>query len=237
MNTDRYLQMPEYDVWPTVPGRDNIGDVIFMQDDAPPHFALTVRYTKEEVYKTKPRTLEDLETRIQEVLNDIPDDVLQKILHSILDRLRYGNKSRRYISSAGHHEYGPLSSNARKLLVPEYYVWPTVPGRDNIGDQIFMQDGAPHNFALTVRAGLNQHFPERWTEPRGPHKCPPRSSDLNSFPFFLWGYTKEEVYKTKPRTLEDLETRIQEVLNDIPDDAFQKVLLSILDRFMSLVLP
>ena len=59
-----------------------------------------------------------------------------------------------------------------------------------------------------------------------PHEWPPRSPDLTPCDFYLWGYTKEEVYKTKPRTLEDLETRIREVLNDIPDDILQEVVHS-----------
>uniref|UniRef100_A0A0L8G6V4 Tc1-like transposase DDE domain-containing protein n=1 Tax=Octopus bimaculoides TaxID=37653 RepID=A0A0L8G6V4_OCTBM len=42
MNTDCYLQMLENYVWPSVSGWDNIGDLIFMQDGAPPHFAFTV---------------------------------------------------------------------------------------------------------------------------------------------------------------------------------------------------
>ena len=40
------------------------------------------------MYKTKPRTLEDLETRIQEVLSGIPADVLQKVVDFIPHRLR-----------------------------------------------------------------------------------------------------------------------------------------------------
>ena len=35
------------------------------------------------------------------------------------------------------------------------FVWPTVSGWDNIDDLIFMQDGAPPHFALTVRAWLD----------------------------------------------------------------------------------
>ena len=96
--------------------------------------------------------------------------------------------------------------------------WPTVSGWDNIDDLIFMQDGAPPHFALTVRAWLDQHFSGRWLGRRGPHEWPPRSPDLTPCDFYLWGYTKEEVYKTKPRTLEDLEIRIQQVLNAIPNE-------------------
>ena len=39
------------------------------------------------MYKTKPRTLEDLEIRIQQVLNAIPNDILLKVVRSIPGRL------------------------------------------------------------------------------------------------------------------------------------------------------
>ena len=39
------------------------------------------------MYKTKPRTLEDLEIRIQQVLNAIPNDILLKLVRSIRGRL------------------------------------------------------------------------------------------------------------------------------------------------------
>ena len=123
----------------------------------------------------------------------------------------------------------------RYLHMLDSYVWPTVSGWDNIDDLIFMQDGAPPHFALTVRAWLDQHFSGRWLGRRGPHEWPPRSPDLTPCDFYLWGYTKEEVLKTKPRTLEDLEIRIQQVLNAIPNDILLKVVRSIPGRLMKLV--
>ena len=123
----------------------------------------------------------------------------------------------------------------RYLHMLDSFVWPTVSGWDNIDDLIFMQDGAPPHFALTVRAWLDQHFSGRWLGRRGPHEWPPRSPVLTQCDFYLRGYTKEEVYKTKPRTLEDLEIRIQQVLNAIPNDILLKVVRSIPGRLMKLV--
>lgn len=48
--------------------------------------------------------------------------------------------------------------------------WPTVLGLDNIGDLIFIQDGAPPNLALTAHAWLDLHFPKCWKGRSGPHK-------------------------------------------------------------------
>ncbi|PSN52878.1 hypothetical protein C0J52_14475 [Blattella germanica] len=51
---------------------------------------------------------------------------------------------------------------------------------------------------------------------RGPHVWPAfLSPDLTPCDFFLWGWAKDEVYRTKPRTLEQLEARIQYVINNI----------------------
>jgi hypothetical protein len=41
-NSKHYLQMLQDYVWPMVSGCENIDDLIFMQDGAPPHFANVV---------------------------------------------------------------------------------------------------------------------------------------------------------------------------------------------------
>ena len=43
MNAERYLQMLEDYVWPIVSGWENIDELVFMHDGAPPHFARSVR--------------------------------------------------------------------------------------------------------------------------------------------------------------------------------------------------
>ena len=43
MNAKRYLSMLRDEVWPIVSAWDDIEDLIFMQDGAPPHFAIGVR--------------------------------------------------------------------------------------------------------------------------------------------------------------------------------------------------
>ncbi len=97
-----------------------------------------------------------------------------------------------------------------------------------------MHDGAPPHSALTARACLDEHSPGCWVGRRGPREWPPRSPDLTPCDFYLWGYTKE-VYKAKPCPLEELETLIQEVLNDISDDTLQKVVHSIPSDLRKLV--
>ena len=43
MNAERYLTMLQDEIWPVVNTWANIEDLIFMQDGAPPHFAIVVR--------------------------------------------------------------------------------------------------------------------------------------------------------------------------------------------------
>ena len=75
---------------------------------------------------------------------------------------------------------------------------------------------------------------DRWMGRRETHEWPSRRPDLTSCEFYLWGYTIEELYKTKACTLEQLEARIQEVPKDTPDDVLQKVAHSIPGRLRKL---
>jgi hypothetical protein len=43
---------------------------------------------KEEIYRAKPRTMEQLEDRIRNVITNVPRDFLQKTVDSISGRLR-----------------------------------------------------------------------------------------------------------------------------------------------------
>ena len=115
----------------------------------------------------------------------------------------------------------------RYLEMLENYVWPKVAVWENIDDLIFVQDGVPPHFALIIRARLDQHFSGRWLGRRGPHEWPPRSPYLTPIDFYLWGYTKEEVYKTKPRHWKTWRQEFKRlstihVVNDIPYDIRQK---------------
>ena len=75
----------------------------------------------------------------------------------------------------------------RYLIMLQENIWPEVNTWENIEELIFMQDGAPPHFATVVREWLNEHFPGRWLDRRGPHEWPARSPDLTPCDFFLWG--------------------------------------------------
>jgi len=64
------------------------------------------------------------------------------------------------------------------LQMLEDCMWPIVSGWENVDELVFMHDGEPPHFALSVRAWLDQKFPGRWLGRRGRHEWPARSPDL-----------------------------------------------------------
>ena len=90
-------------------------------------------------------------------------------------------------------------------------------------DFIFQQDGAPPHWSLIVRQYLNATLHSRWIGRAG-NDCVllhgrPRSPDLTSCDFFLWGYVKGLVYVPPlPTSVDDLKTRITEALITIDPD-------------------
>lgn len=84
-------------------------------------------------------------------------------------------------------------------------------------------DGAPAHFSLNVRSYLNRKFPEKWVGRSGPSIWPPRSPDLTSMDFFLWGYVKNLVYQTPPTTEEDMKIRICNAFASVTRDMLRNV--------------
>lgn len=74
----------------------------------------------------------------------------------------------------------------------------------------FQHDGAPAHFSTDVRTYLDATFGARWIGRGGPVAWPPRSPDLSSLDFFLWGYLKSIVYETPLDSDEDLVARLSE---------------------------
>ena len=83
---------------------------------------------------------------------------------------------------------------------------------------IIQQDGAPLHWGLAIRQLLNDTFPERWIGRDGPIPWPPRSPDITPLEFFLWGYVKDIVYRTKVRDVSDLQQQIIETLDTVTVD-------------------
>jgi len=108
----------------------------------------------------------------------------------------------------------------------EDYVWPIVSGWENIDELVFMHNGPPPYFALSIRAWLDPKFPGRWLGQRRPHEWPAKSRDLTPCDFFLWGWAKV-AYWAKPHTMEQLEDQIRNIITNVPHDFLQKTVDSI----------
>lgn len=90
---------------------------------------------------------------------------------------------------------------------------------------IFQLDGAPIHNALVVRNWLNENFPRRWIGRNSPLiNCPPRSPDLTPLDYFLWGFLKNEVYKTQPRNSLELKNQIRQACAEITPATLRKVM-------------
>ena len=57
-----------------------------------------------------------------------------------------------------------------------------------------------------------------WIGRDGPIPWPPRSPDITQLDFFLWGYVKDIVYRTKVRDTNDLQHRIIEASDTVTVD-------------------
>ncbi|GFV71321.1 uncharacterized protein TNCV_1476261 [Trichonephila clavipes] len=92
---------------------------------------------------------------------------------------------------------------------------PDLQARQCLSRIIFMQDGAPPHITRCVTDVLKHHFTEeRVISRQFRHLWPPRSLDLNSCDFWLWGHLKQLVSCDQPKTLPDLKDSIsRHVLN------------------------
>ena len=96
--------------------------------------------------------------------------------------------------------------------------------RINMRNVYFQQDGATVHAPMNV---LQNMFPGRLISRFGDVPWPPRSPDMSSCDYFLWGYLKGRVYTHKPRNLGELKDAIrQEVLT-----INQQLLARVMDDF------
>jgi hypothetical protein len=93
----------------------------------------------------------------------------------------------------------------------------------NMQNVYFQRDGAtPHTARLSMDV-VRRTFPGRVISRFGDIPWPPRSPDLTTCDFFLWGYLKSHVYTHKPRTLSDLKEAIREEVATIDREMLERV--------------
>lgn len=87
----------------------------------------------------------------------------------------------------------------------------------------FQQDGAPAHRDRRCTRFLNNFVPNRWIGNNGPINWPPRSPDLTPLDFSIWGYIKDQVYKTSPLNVDDLKRKIQVACNKVSPRMLQNI--------------
>ena len=85
----------------------------------------------------------------------------------------------------------------------------------NLHDLYFQQDGAPSHYFKGVQEHLDETFPLKWIEQRGPIDWPARSTDMTSMDFFVWRVLKDKVYSQKPRSVVDMKNYINNAFQEI----------------------
>ena len=95
----------------------------------------------------------------------------------------------------------------------------------------FHQDGATSHTTRANMALLQEIFPGRVISRCGDINWPPRSCDLTSFDFSMWGNGIKRVYVDKPSTLKHLKTNILQVMAKIPPNMCQKMVENYLKRY------
>jgi len=68
---------------------------------------------------------------------------------------------------------------------------------------------------------LDATFLNRWIGRDGPTPWPPRSPDITTFDFFLWGYVKDKVFSTPVPDITNLKARITDAFAAITEDILE----------------
>uniref|UniRef100_A0A0N5C0I2 DDE_3 domain-containing protein n=1 Tax=Strongyloides papillosus TaxID=174720 RepID=A0A0N5C0I2_STREA len=94
----------------------------------------------------------------------------------------------------------------------------------------FTQDEYPaHNDRKAINL-LKTIFDNRLISMNSIFKWPGYSPDLLATDFFLWGYLKERVFESNPKTLEDLKSNIENAIDGIEKSTLKKVFQNVIER-------
>ena len=112
---------------------------------------------------------------------------------------------------------------------------PLAQATDRVEGYWFMQDGARPHRTNQVFEVLDEHFHGRvlglgYEEKGSGLDWPPYSPDMNPCDFFLWGYLKEQVYRSAPRTIAELQERVRIEIGKISRATLSEVARSFQDR-------
>ena len=84
----------------------------------------------------------------------------------------------------------------------------------------FQQDSATCHMSNMSMELIESFFPDRVISKK---TWPPKSPELTSLDFSLWGLLKDRVYANKPCTLQDLKDNISAEIRNITEETLQQV--------------
>ena len=90
-------------------------------------------------------------------------------------------------------------------------------------DQWFQQDGATPHTATATLGWLRNKFGDQVISRKTVNPWASHSPELNPPDFFLWGYVKDRVYVTKPRSIDELKAAVSDVIKGISSDVCSSV--------------
>ena len=91
----------------------------------------------------------------------------------------------------------------------------------------FQQDSATLHTAAFTMVIQHEFFSENLIS-KG--LWPPRSPDLTSPDFFLWGYLKDAVYRSNPRDLKQLKMNITGAIEELNEGTLRKIARNMVKR-------
>ena len=116
---------------------------------------------------------------------------------------------------------GSINQFVYKELLEEK-VGPLLKHRATREQLYFMQDGATcHATQLNLKFLLSK-FVDHVISNKTDLQCPPNSPDLNPFDFLSWGYSMNHVHRTKPSTIENLKSIVNDFAESMDPDHVQR---------------
>ena len=76
--------------------------------------------------------------------------------------------------------------------------------------------------SIKIRKFLDKKFPVHWIERGGAIAWPPRSPDITPLDFFLWGYIKDAVHRTKVKDISHLKEKINAAVETIDEEMLKR---------------
>lgn len=106
----------------------------------------------------------------------------------------------------------------------------------NANEIYYMHDGAGPHIATNIRNFLSDNF-LGWIGrgEGGIEEWPARSPDFNPLDFFLWGFLSNLVYQTRSTSIQELQNKIEEAIDNVTVQMLQRVQINFMNRMQKCI--